>query len=110
VIDLHYPRLPESWQSTLVGPSAFYFVDALHGWMMMDFSGNSRPGRLLMTEDGGKSWQWTNGPGESGEMMFLSVKRGWVACFGWSEKVFQTTMVRRAGTQFRCRRRRGRKA
>jgi photosystem II stability/assembly factor-like uncharacterized protein len=90
VIDLHYPRLPESWQSTLVGPSGLYFVDALHGWMMMSFSGNSRPGRLLMTEDGGKSWQWTNGPGESGEMMFLSVKRGWVACYAWSEKVFQT--------------------
>jgi photosystem II stability/assembly factor-like uncharacterized protein len=90
VIDLHYPRLPESWQSALVGLTNLFFVDALHGWMMMGFSGMSRPGRLLMTEDGGKSWQWTNGPGESGEMMFLSVKRGWVACFGWSEKVFQT--------------------
>jgi photosystem II stability/assembly factor-like uncharacterized protein len=90
VSDLAYPPLPEWLRDALAGPSAPFFVDPLHGWIFMDFSGNSRPGKLLMTEDGGKTWQWTNSPGETGELFFLSPQRGWIACFGWSEKVFVT--------------------
>jgi hypothetical protein len=91
VSDLVYPPLPASLRGALAGPSAPFFVDPLHGWLQMGFSGNSRPGKLLMTEDGGKTWRWTNGPGETGDMFFLSHQRGWIACSGWSEQLFVTS-------------------
>jgi photosystem II stability/assembly factor-like uncharacterized protein len=91
VSDLVYPPLPVSLRDALAGPSAPFFVDPLHGWLQMSFSGNSRPGKLMVTEDGGKTWRWTNGPGETGEMFFLSRQRGWIACFGWSEQLFVTS-------------------
>jgi photosystem II stability/assembly factor-like uncharacterized protein len=87
---LAYPPLPDWQRSALAGPLPPFFVDRLHGWIQMGFSGNSRPGRLMMTEDGSKTWKWTNGPGETGEMFFLSRQRGWIACSGWDEKVFVT--------------------
>jgi photosystem II stability/assembly factor-like uncharacterized protein len=89
--DLVYPPLPLWLRDALAGPSAPFFVDRLHGWLQMGFSGNSRPGKLLMTEDGGKTWRWTNGPGETGEMFFLSQQRGWIACSGWSNQLFVTS-------------------
>ena len=80
---LTYPALPEWIQNTFAGPASFYFLDSLHGWMDIAFEGNARPGKLLATEDGGRSWRWVNSPSYSGSITFLSSQDGWLVG-GWA--------------------------
>lgn len=87
---LSYPELPQWVQDTFAGPGNFYFLDALHGWIVMTFAGNSRPGKLLATEDGGRTWQWVNSPGSSGSIVFLSLQDGWLRSYGWDDKLYVT--------------------
>lgn len=49
------------------GGAHVYFLDQVHGWMNLGIKSSSSfaPGRLLMTEDGGKNWKAPIG--ESGE-------------------------------------------
>jgi photosystem II stability/assembly factor-like uncharacterized protein len=87
---LTYPELPEWIQDTFAGPTDLYFADSLHGWLNIAFAGNSKPGKLLATEDGGKTWNWVNGPGFSGPITFASLRDGWVAGYFGGERLFVT--------------------
>lgn len=80
---LTYPQLPQWIQETFVGPTDIYFLDSLHGWMDIGFEGNSKPGKLLATVDGAKSWHWVNSPSTSGSITFASPEDGWLVG-GWA--------------------------
>jgi photosystem II stability/assembly factor-like uncharacterized protein len=77
-VPLSYPELPEWIQDTFAGPGGPYFVDSQHGWLDMLFAGNAKPGKLLATEDGGKTWNWVNSPGLFGRITFSSLQDGWL--------------------------------
>ena len=85
-----YPKLPEWLSSALAGPSDMFFVDRLHGWINMAFAGNSKPGRLLATEDGGATWRWVHSPGSAGPIYFLSNQDGWLLATGFKDALFVT--------------------
>lgn len=80
---LTYPSLPESLQDTFAGPADVFFLDSQHGWMDVAFEGNSRPGKLLSTDNGGNSWHWINSPPYSGSIVFTSLQDGWLVG-GWA--------------------------
>jgi len=79
VTPLTYPDLIPTLQDALAGPAGMCFVDSSHGWIDIGFSGNSRPGKLLVTEDGGETWSWRGGPVVAGAIRFVSAKDGWLA-------------------------------
>jgi photosystem II stability/assembly factor-like uncharacterized protein len=57
------------------------FMDAQHGWMVLATSGsaNFRPGIMLQTSDGGKSWSSPKSqPGIYAQVRFLSLNDGWL--------------------------------
>ena len=80
-LPLTYPELPQWEQEALAGPRDMNFLDSLHGWLIMAMSGSSNfaPARLLATDDGGKSWKWTNSPDTTGTLLFTSTQNGWLA-------------------------------
>ena len=84
-----YPDLPQWLRDAIGGLAAPRFVDRLHGWMVMGLAGNSRPGRLLATEDGGRNWNWVNGPGIAGAIRFITTQDGWMAG-GMDAKLYAT--------------------
>jgi len=87
---LTYPGLPDWIQEIVAGPSDLYFLDSLNGWLNIALAGNSKPGKLLRTEDGGKTWNWVNGPGVSGPVNFASMRDGWVLGYFGGERLFVT--------------------
>jgi photosystem II stability/assembly factor-like uncharacterized protein len=86
---LAYPQLPQGLQDAFAGPKGLYFLDSDHGWLDIAFEGNSLPGRLLATDDGGRTWNWVNSAGVSGAISFLSLEDGWLVG-GPDEKLFAT--------------------
>jgi photosystem II stability/assembly factor-like uncharacterized protein len=56
----------------------------------MAYSGNSRPGKLLATQDGGETWQWVNSPEVSGLFNFLSTERGWLLSGDGARELYLT--------------------
>ncbi len=87
---LSYPELPGWIEDTFAGPASLYFLDSRHGWLNVAFAGNSKPGKLLATEDGGQTWTWVNSPGFSGPITFNSVRDGWLAGYFGGEKLYAT--------------------
>jgi photosystem II stability/assembly factor-like uncharacterized protein len=87
---LTYPALPQGLQDTFAGPADIYFLDSLHGWLDMAFAGLMRPGKLLATEDGGRSWQWVNSPPHSGPVVFLSLQDGWLLSNEGADQLYVT--------------------
>ncbi|HSU58109.1 MAG TPA: glycoside hydrolase domain-containing protein [Bryobacteraceae bacterium] len=87
---LTYPELPQWIQDTFAGPADLYFVDSLHGWLDIAFEGLSKPGKLLATEDGGKTWNWVNSPGFSGPITFASLRDGWLLGYFGGDKLYVT--------------------
>jgi photosystem II stability/assembly factor-like uncharacterized protein len=85
-----YPALPESWQDSFAGPGGIDFVDSLHGWIGMMYTGNARTGKLLATQDGGETWQWVNSPHVSGLFNFLSTERGWLVSDVGADTLYAT--------------------
>ena len=79
-LPLTYPQLPQ-WEEALGAPDDMFFLDSLHGWMVMAMTGSSNfaPGKLLATDDGGRNWKWVNGPGTIGTLLFTSTQDGWLA-------------------------------
>jgi photosystem II stability/assembly factor-like uncharacterized protein len=77
-LPLTYPPLAKWQEDVIVGPSSLYFLDSQRGWMVMAFTGNSQPGKLLSTQDGGRTWNWVNSPGLSGIIQFTSPQSGWL--------------------------------
>lgn len=86
------PKLnPES--TTLSGDSRVDFVDSVHGWICLGVasSSNFRLGILLVTNDGGKTWDWPpQGPGVFGRIRFVNPKNGWLAGGPGDEKLYAT--------------------
>jgi len=80
-LPLGYPQLPQWQQEALAGPGNMFFLDSLHGWLVMAMAGSSNfaPGKLLATEDGGRNWKWVNGPSTIGKLLFTSTQNGWLA-------------------------------
>ncbi len=80
-LPLAYPQLPQWQQEALAGPGNMFFLDSLHGWLVMAMTGSSNfaPGRLLATVDGGRNWKWVDGPGTVGTLLFTSAQHGWLA-------------------------------
>jgi uncharacterized protein YkwD/photosystem II stability/assembly factor-like uncharacterized protein len=81
-LPLTYPELPQQAQEALVGPRDMFFLDPLHGWVVMAFAGNSLPGQLLATDDGGRNWKWVNGPAMAGIVQFTFLQHGWLLGLG----------------------------
>jgi photosystem II stability/assembly factor-like uncharacterized protein len=85
--DWHITRvkIPESapGMAPLDGRGAVFFVDAGHGWMNLraQSGGAFRLGILLMTEDGGKTWDWAPDGSDAGTgaIYFLTPTDGWIA-------------------------------
>jgi photosystem II stability/assembly factor-like uncharacterized protein len=77
--ELTYPQLPhwDQLQDAGVAPANLFFIDSLHGWLVIAFAGNARPGKLLATVDGGKTWNWVNSAGFSGPIVFATLQDGW---------------------------------
>jgi photosystem II stability/assembly factor-like uncharacterized protein len=87
---LTYPALPQWLQDTLAGPTDLYFLDSMHGWLDVAFEGNLKPGKLLATEDGGRTWKWVNSPPVSGPIMFLSLQDGWLVSNFGADQLYVT--------------------
>lgn len=87
---LSYPALPEWLQDAFAGPGDIYFLDSLHGWMIIAFAGNAKPGKLLATQDGGRTWEWVNSPGVSGGISFQSLQDGWLVSNWGADKLYVT--------------------
>jgi len=69
-------------RATLSGEGTIDFVDSMHGWMNLGLvsGANFRLGTLLVTTDGGRTWNWaTKGPGVYGQIRFTTLKDGWIA-------------------------------
>jgi hypothetical protein len=61
------------------GPSAPYFFDARHGWIVWEWHMmNSTQNALLATSDGGRTWKRLPDPPGAGPVQFLSVRDGWM--------------------------------
>jgi len=60
------------------GGGSVYFADRLRGWAMLEMrSATLAAGRLLFTEDGGKTWKTTtDDPGRSGSLCFFDKRSG----------------------------------
>ena len=71
-------RIELGQQKGVQGGGNLYFLDALHGWMQLTISGGMlHGGRLVATEDGGKTWRYTPGnPRALGDLCFFSDKDG----------------------------------
>lgn len=73
-----FPQLSYDEEEALSGLGGLFFIDPLHGWMNVALTGNSQPGELVVTKDGGKTWTRANGVGDSGIVRFTSLKDGWL--------------------------------
>ncbi|MEO5560191.1 MAG: glycoside hydrolase domain-containing protein [Dokdonella sp.] len=62
-------------------PMALDFVDARHGWLIAraPSSSNFQRGRLLRTDDGGRSWRVLPAPPIVAQPVFVSPQMGWLA-------------------------------
>jgi len=90
IVPLTFPKLPQWIQDAFGGPADLFFLNSLRGWLDVTFAGLSRPGKLLATEDGGKTWKWINSPGFSGPFTFASLRDAWLlGCFG-GDKLYVT--------------------
>jgi probable HAF family extracellular repeat protein len=80
----------------LLGPGGrIDFVDSVHGWVNLDAAGSSnfRPGVLLATQDGGKTWHGVSSrtyPGFAGAIRFVTTKDGWLAGGPGNEYLYVT--------------------
>jgi photosystem II stability/assembly factor-like uncharacterized protein len=72
-----WARYPEDFS----GGGSIYFVDRLHGWMVLEIlSAALAPGMMLFTEDGGKTWNATaDDPGRRGSLCFFGKRDGVLA-------------------------------
>jgi photosystem II stability/assembly factor-like uncharacterized protein len=76
------------------GAARIDFVDELHGWINLAraSSSNFSMGILLATEDGGVTWNQTQGdPGVSGSVQFVTPTRGWLVGGPGNRSAYFTT-------------------
>jgi len=72
-----FPELSYDEEEALSGLRGLFFLDSRHGWLIPALTGNSQPGDLVATDDGGKTWGRAHGVGTSGVLRFTSLKDGW---------------------------------
>jgi hypothetical protein len=92
VAHLIIPHLNQR-QFPVSGPSRMDFVDNIHGWMDLDVESNAnfRAGILLVTIDGGKTWDWApKSPGAAGRIYFIDTENGWLAGGPGDQKLYAT--------------------
>lgn len=74
--------IPKQVSATLFAPAGHIaFADSLHGWMNLDITSSSNFdfGGLLITLDGGRSWQLPpSAPGIAGSVGLVTTKEGWL--------------------------------
>lgn len=90
ITELNRPKLPADLEAWLVGPAHLFFVDSRHGWMDMAATGNSQPGKMLATVDGGQTWTWSCGPTSSGPLAFVSPQDGFHVGYFGTDALFAT--------------------
>jgi photosystem II stability/assembly factor-like uncharacterized protein len=76
------------------------FVDPLHGWLNLGLVGGAafRPGLLLATADGGKTWKRAlGGSGTAGGIRFVTTEKGWVTC---GDEIYATRDGAKSWQQF----------
>ena len=78
-IPFMYPKLADWQEAALAGFYGIFFLDYEHGWLGAGFAGGAHTGKLLSTDDGGKTWRWINSPGPSGSFRFVTLQDGWLA-------------------------------
>ena len=91
ITHLKLPVDPEQYALSTAG--RLDFLDSLHGYMNLDMvsSANFRQGILLVTEDGGKTWNWApRSPGVAGSIHFVNGKDGWLAGGPGDEHLYAT--------------------
>jgi photosystem II stability/assembly factor-like uncharacterized protein len=93
-----WTTVPLSTADTMVregysGQTAVSFADELHGWILLKkMSGAaSSLGDLFATTDGGKTWSHLPGPPVAGQILFTSVKNGWLVGGPRNDDLFITT-------------------
>ena len=66
--------------ATLLGQGDIEFLDTDHGWMNLALQSGApyHSGLLYRTEDGGKHWTLSKGPGTAGELRFIDERNGWI--------------------------------
>ncbi len=78
----------------LDGWGTMFFVNAQHGWMNLRVKSGSafRLGILLMTKDGGKTWEWAPDGSDAGAgaIYFLTPTDGWIAGGPGDEQLYVT--------------------
>lgn len=72
-----YPKLSYDDEEALSRLGGLFFLDSHHGWLIAALTGNSQPGQLVETRDGGKTWTQAHGVGMSGIVHFTSLRDGW---------------------------------
>lgn len=88
---LVYPEPPEWVEETGAAPASLFFLDSMHGWMDIEFTGLARTGKLLMTDDGGRTWSWaSSSPLHSGPICFTSPNDGWLISNGGADELYTT--------------------
>lgn len=80
IVPLRIPNLTKEY--ALGGDGRLDFVDAEHGWMNLGVESSAafRSGILLLTHDGGQTWDWAaKSPGVAGDIYFKDLMSGWLA-------------------------------
>ncbi|HEY6766132.1 MAG TPA: hypothetical protein VI386_15350 [Candidatus Sulfotelmatobacter sp.] len=74
-------NIPGTGIAVLSGAADVYFLDRDHGWISLRVLGGTtvHRGGVLVTENGGTSWNWMHDdPGLGGEVFFNTLNDGWV--------------------------------
>lgn len=85
-----FPQLPGGLPDALAGPAFSFFLDSLHGWMDIAIAGNTKPGLLLGTADGGRTWNWVNSPNLTGPIRFSSLQDGFQIGYFGTDRFYAT--------------------
>jgi photosystem II stability/assembly factor-like uncharacterized protein len=77
-------------EGAFAGLGGLFFLDSQHGWLGVGIAGNLRAGKLLATVDGGRTWNWVNGPGTAGALLFTTTQDGWLAGGPGGQRLYAT--------------------
>jgi photosystem II stability/assembly factor-like uncharacterized protein len=76
---ISHVEIPNRIADEFSGQGSLFFLDRQHGWIDLSIASGSafRPGKMLMTDDGGATWKESVGePGVAGSFCFFSLRDG----------------------------------
>jgi photosystem II stability/assembly factor-like uncharacterized protein len=82
---------PDRLFPDLTGQGSIVFADTVHGWMNLAGEGNGGggQGRLLVTSDGGRTWNQAPGDREEwGSIVLITPEEGWMVGGGGSNELY----------------------